>query len=568
MAGSSSNTFSLYSGDESGEAGDNPLSGAVDELASSGTLAAALFFTYSFDLPLFKRKFPMLLESAIPCLIVHGDKCVGEPTKEDGSAYQGSGNWTLRRTVRATCAYRKIRKRKRGGQSYDSDSDSDSASGTKSCTCCANFRQWTCKANPEWISVAKIFQGKGSVHHSKGALLFTCAAESVDAGGIRVPRERRITGLRVVIMTGNMTPKRTGGILNGAWHQDFALKTSHSAQAGSDFEDVIANYFHRLEQAAAGSDGFSPLASFFSRMRSSSGQAFQSALDTLGSFDFAGASVSLIASIPGTYPASCSEYGHKRVRKCLEAANTQSRWTDRDSIAIHMTSLGMGLDGTYYFGEFLPSLKGSSSPQDVVIWPTNAFVKETGKPACHFASAGAWQDMGMDGMLSRSFHMYESPSKMLAHMKVYARVIGGDGDHLQLGWLWLTSANLSRGAQGFIDERGDFAVRNWELGVLFVPEGNSRLFAAEPSGLMSSYSSCNIENSDTFFPVPFHLAPAPFRDPGGSWPRERKPYVSNGSLFGNRSDSAPRGSLPWDDDSDNSSDDDDDGFGFVVVEGV
>lgn len=83
--------------------------------------------------------------------------------------------------------------------------------------------------------------------------------------------------------------------------------------------------------------------------------------------------------------------------------------------------------------------------------------------------------------LSRTFS--SSLSALATHSpNSYLRVSAGppldDGD-VDLDWLLHTSMCLSKGAQGFADEKGAYFIRNWELGCLFLSKPGRQYRAAQ-----------------------------------------------------------------------------------------
>ena len=192
-----------------------------------------------------------------------------------------------------------------------------------------------------------------------------------------------------------------------------------------------------------------------------------------------------------------------------------------------------------------------------------------------FGSEKAFQDMGQDGLLAKSLYEYEGAK--LAHMKV-CRVLGDNASEL---WLWLTSANLSRGAQGIVEvelvrlqlgwqqRRGACVfIRNWELGVLFVPE-NERdcMYAAQRLPAEESTGDCTHSRS---FSIPFSLSPKPYRNilydgQQGGW-SDAIPYTTSELFFDGTLQGRSKIYLPWLDNH-SSAYDDDESVEFVLAEG-
>ena len=87
----------------------DPMSDAIKYLVKDSRLAAAVFFTYSFDMRAFKARFSAAEESIT--LIVHGDKCVSDRLHNSGiGTYGNQGEWAIERVVQSTCAAREREK--------------------------------------------------------------------------------------------------------------------------------------------------------------------------------------------------------------------------------------------------------------------------------------------------------------------------------------------------------------------------------------------------------------------------------------------------------------------------
>lgn len=136
--------------------------------------------------------------------------------------------------------------------------------------------------------------------------------------------------------------------------------------------------------------------------------------------------------------------------------------------------------------------------------------------------------------LYEPINLPQIPFTLSPHIKTYTRLLNNNylrsydassstiqNDIDGFGWIMLTSACLSRGAQGYANKMnvgceytGERSYLNFELGVLFV----SRLQGYPDSDrLYSSYSnscSCCKDNGDRRIikmPIPFNMRPQPYQ---------------------------------------------------------
>jgi hypothetical protein len=170
-----------------------------------------------------------------------------------------------------------------------------------------------------------------------------------------------------------------------------------------------------------------------------------------------------------------------------------------------------------------------------VIWPSMDFVARTAHtyskrtslpniemPSFGFFSSDAFNESDLLCLQRLKRYEIAAPEMIsiptLPHIKTYARLLDGeDRTKNYLAWAMLTSACLSKGAQGFTEKnlfkqelRG---YSNFELGVLFV----SRVQKQNVGRQYSCYSQqcqCSSDQSVAVVPLPFpyKVRPLPYQD--------------------------------------------------------
>ena len=214
----------------------------------------------------------------------------------------------------------------------------------------------------------------------------------------------------------------------------------------------------------------------------------------------------LVTSVPITQThkevASVMPYGYLCVTAHLSrCARVQKLMTSSDILVLQPTSVGSGVNLQYFFHELVNSLSCGNmprtdhecfSPQNVrLVWPDERFIRG----CCDHSLLSAFLDprlfsqMGSDVwdcfVLYKPAHI--SRARLPPHTKTYCRLRGDDPSRLV--WLLLGSMCLSKGAMGFwrcpehrintgcecklTPTQRVFTVRNFEMGVLFLPGPDS-----------------------------------------------------------------------------------------------
>jgi hypothetical protein len=225
------------------------------------------------------------------------------------------------------------------------------------------------------------------------------------------------------------------------------------------------------------------------------------------------------------------KFGLERVHQCLSEAPL-GNLLPSDRFGIQVTSVcdGVNLD---FFEYLISSFDPEGLFLDVedlndrvkLIWPTKEYVQEVGSVQGLFMKKDVFERL--DRIVKCYFHEYHPnnierfktvyPMSMtIPHSKVYFRF--SDGRHkveteacdcLDIRWFMLTSANLSRAAQGLFTHSTcscskAYSYRNFEIGVLLKSTSANALKLLSDS--CPIHSKKHVERSDiTVLPVPFEF---------------------------------------------------------------
>ncbi|TYZ61228.1 hypothetical protein PybrP1_011573 [[Pythium] brassicae (nom. inval.)] len=286
--------------------------------------------------------------------------------------------------------------------------------------------------------------------------------------------------VRVAIFTANFIAIDWENKTQGVWFQDFGLKTlSDDAEADAVGSAVT------VERGPAELDFEADLVAYLSALGA---RVAAFCKRHVARFDFSGANVALIPSVPGVHKGSDMEkFGHLRVRKLLQLLKVPP---SDNPLICQFSSMG-SLDEKWLFGEFAQSLlkgkkgiTGTSAPVQALhlIWPSVEDVRNSTE-GWNAGRAVPCPLKNMKPFLHKYLRKWAPPERLhrknaMPHIKTYARfeapTSGRDDDDAAAGtldWAILTSSNLSKAAWGAL-QKGDsqFLIRSYELGVLFLPQ--------------------------------------------------------------------------------------------------
>jgi tyrosyl-DNA phosphodiesterase 1 len=279
------------------------------------------------------------------------------------------------------------------------------------------------------------------------------------------------------------------------WMQDFPIKSSSSGQPPSelakDFVDTLADYLTRCGLKA----------------------------EFLHKFDYSKVKVVLISSVPGFHKGNVARYGHMKVRHWLSRENLAPRAPNTtEALLMQCSSIG-SLHAKWLLQEFLQSLGAGKStglrplPPGQLVWPSVEYVRNcidgytAGGSLC--CNAKNMKDF-MIPLLRRYQPLIAARERIPPHIKTYYRY-STDG---KLSWAMTTSANLSTGAWGQVQQNGQqIMIRNFEIGVLFLPSlVSSALAVPNIEFFGSNLPSIDLAASPprVSYPLPCHFPPAKY----------------------------------------------------------
>jgi hypothetical protein len=529
-----------------------------EALVASLDLEMAIFATYTLDTEWMSTAFPSLFgaDTKVPTLVLHGRVKSPKDDEKDGDDAQS----------------REGSPRHGGGASLEGSSpdspgaDEDNVSiGTQPEATlheAASF-QWpsptaaapqrTPRRSPSVAALPK------HVHFSQVAPTWLPPPDLTDiVTRTKVARERkrgvyhpkfmllveRSGGLVVMVSTSNLTSPRA---TDASWVQRFPPQTTKTVH---DFGAVWKDFLDKQGQACDPAS-LTP-AAFWKRF-----DRHKRSIDY--SWDFSQAQVELIPHVPGDYTGEDTfKYGRQRVGQILKRqASTLPPLSVADRLVMQPTSLGADWNPTNLskvVGTYLPTRdeeddSASRLKRLDIIWPTDGLMQQLMRSSVSPHSTLAdlnWVDSqeskkavplsrGQQGYIflsSESFNrihtdclarmvQFEPTTQrqhpLVPHFKSIARLLDrrprgiGEG----FAWFMLTSACLSRGAQGDTLPNGSVSYSNFELGVLFCSrqEGNretDRLYCYQPT-------TCTCQKTKTnhrlvHLPLPFHCRPSRYVD--------------------------------------------------------
>eukprot|EP00850_Spirogloea_muscicola_P009649 SM000054S18135 [mRNA] locus=s54:592783:596977:+ [translate_table: standard] len=273
-------------------------------------------------------------------------------------------------------------------------------------------------------------------------------------------------GVRIVVHTANLIEVDWSYKSQGLWMQDFPCKMQGCERQTSVFEDDLLDYLTALEwpgclvPAADGDGGDVKVdMSFFRR------------------FDYSGATVRLVGSVPGYHQGSnLAKWGHMKLRNILQQETCFPSVFRGSPLVYQFSSLG-SLDEKW-MEEFLISVSSGSCSsgcplgvaRDVrCIWPT---VEDIRWSLEGYAAGGCVPGPEKNvekAFLTKYWCRWQADdsgrARAMPHIKTFVRYSGS-----RLAWVLLTSSNLSKAAWGALQKNNkQLMVRSYELGVLFLP---------------------------------------------------------------------------------------------------
>lgn len=332
------------------------------------------------------------------------------------------------------------------------------------------------------------------------------------------------TGVRMFISTANLIEVDNTMKTQGIYVQDFPLKGDLSAS--SDFGSDLLEYLREVHVDGRCSTHAKATAQLEQLQR------------RLQLYDYSSAEVMLVASVPGHHAgAARSKWGHMRMRKVMQETTLPDGFDASCPLVMQVSSIGsMGKDEKV-LKELSESFAGSHSAPLQLVWPTRRSVLQStqginagGSICCDRKTL--YDTTGEVAKLKRGFaeilHAWDGSSSGRAlstpHMKCFFRYKQCTDGCTELGWILLTSCNLSQAAWGVL--RGDkLFIKSYEIGVLFLPSrvkttgrkfsctpshhilGESQVDATSPRRFIITGTDVAQNDTAVMFPLPFRVPP-------------------------------------------------------------
>jgi len=324
----------------------------------------------------------------------------------------------------------------------------------------------------------------------------------------------------VCVHTANYVPQDWSNLSQGAWLQDFPLKTAASP-ASSPFETDLLSYLDRTAGQNKPWPGWRP-----------TGASQLIGRDALARFDFSGARASLVAAVPGRHygEAAMARVGHMRVRSLLARERFHPKFVASPLVWQFSSCSGSSeawlreLVASFSAGQVEGGAGALGPPRGgnpVLVWPLHSEVMRS----WHGEQMGASIPGSEENVnaVRRLMHRWSSPDqpenrgRCVPHIKTWLRHAGGD-----VAWCYVGSANLSRAAWGNLEKNGtQLYIKSFELGVILLP---SHLAAAGgPTSMVATTGSGayglppGVHGARLALPLPFALPPVPYAPGDVPW---------------------------------------------------
>lgn len=477
------------------------------KLVASLDLKAAILGTFALSLESMRKEFPSLFTGDVPCMILHGKKgwkppdtivtSVGSNDDSDVDSILGEYTETDPEMLEASIRI--------PGSMHFAEIKSTWLPQQPSTTmgeglCCPNTGALR-------TSIIEKRLAKRGVHHPKYMLLFEKCGSIV-----------------VLVSTANLTAP--GVSTDGTWVQRFRPSQSSINSRTATTSDFGTALFNLLQHSAiaTAAEQMTVLA-FCQRYLQ-----WKSLFDIVLNYDYRPAVVSLVVTVPGEYTTDA--YGMQRMQHLVETMPWSLKNRTKDRLILQPTSFGSDWHDKNLVDLARTYLETKSEKAVLqrleVFWPTCYFVERasthqvtldqeltfspkqqdsrspsiSGEGGFLFLSSESFNKIGVDCLARMS--MYEPTCQqgkvMVPHFKSIARIYEGCDYPIRktyglpkceeyFSWFLLTSACLSRGAQGERqedDQKSYLSYTNFELGVLFSTRmggtrcSSNRLYCFQP----------------------------------------------------------------------------------------
>jgi tyrosyl-DNA phosphodiesterase-1 len=309
---------------------------------------------------------------------------------------------------------------------------------------------------------------------------------------------------RVSIHTANYCGCDWSSMTQGVWTQSFPLKSARAGvPSSSPFEAVLLRYLESYRWPGSAIEGR------------------HISFDALRAYDFSGARVALVASVPGRHSGVARDaFGHLRLRKLLSEQRFAARFAGA-AVACQFSSAAEVTAG--FLSSMQASLSAGSTDGQLplgqaasfaLVWPTQEEVR---------ASVSGWRGGGclpgdarfineprvrvLHHRWSSSPDGPEGRARVPPHIKSFSRYLPSG----ELAWFCLGSHNFSRAAWGSTYP-GCLHIKNYELAVVFLPSlvgggCSSLVTTASRGGTRAGLAA----SGALALRVPYPLPPLPYR---------------------------------------------------------
>jgi tyrosyl-DNA phosphodiesterase-1 len=327
--------------------------------------------------------------------------------------------------------------------------------------------------------------------------------------------------VRVCVHTANYLGFDWADMSEGVWMQDFPLKAAGAGK--SAFEDDLVDYMKATRwPGGALADGS------------------RCGADSLRAYDYSGARVALVASVPGSH--GDERYGQRRVRALLQRETFDARAVGAPMVWQYTSNGAVRDDMIMQLRRaFSAGRTAAGAPLGLgsvkVVWPTEQEVRRSYEGwSAGTSIPGERKNIRLPEM--RELHHRwaaeggrdscpEGRSRAMPHIKTFLRFRDST-----IFWMILGSHNMSKAAWGFETKAGSLTIGSYELGVMFLPSllppgTEMRCTAGAPAGLKGSTLGLR---------VPYALPPLPYgpADEPWDWQTPRQQQDTHGRTFPGR----------------------------------
>ncbi len=355
--------------------------------------------------------------------------------------------------------------------------------------------------------------------------------------------------LRVIIHTANLTPVDIHKKAQGAYIQDFPMKSNGTfgSVSSSKSGDSKSNDFEQSLITYMDSYGYTNT-HFWSESEGAGGEKI-TLMQQLSRYDYSSANAVLVPSVPGFYslPDKSKDHGYLKLKNAIDKHTNKSNRSDDRSGHLICQFSSIGALSEKWLKEFVSSIsipqpehnggkRDDSSKKNLVdlvklVYPTAEEIRTSieGYPGgnsvpcksknlqrpflkplyCKWASTVSASSSG-NGTRRDPIH---KPNNV-PHIKSYYQLTP-DGSSME--WFVLGSHNLSKAAWGEVIN-GKYGkclrVSSWELGVFVSPQlTGGRLVPCENQ----RHTSQDSQSSDTLVPLPYSKEPERYHPTDEPW---------------------------------------------------